>query len=99
MESNYASNAVIPKSRLLDQVRDAVHLRHYSIRIEEAHVQWINRILENLSSFSAPLDGLGGYALPRWGSFAFELFQLGLGQFILRIPHQRLLKLPDGPLG
>jgi hypothetical protein len=29
--------------RLLDQVRDAVRLKHYSIRTEEAYVSWIKR--------------------------------------------------------
>ena len=28
--------------RLLDQVRDAIRLKHYSIRTEETYVNWIN---------------------------------------------------------
>lgn len=31
--------------RLLDQVRSAIRLRHYSIRTEEAYVQWIRRFI------------------------------------------------------
>jgi integron integrase len=31
--------------RLLDQVRDAVRLKHYSIRTEEAYVNWIKRYI------------------------------------------------------
>jgi integron integrase len=31
--------------RLLDQVRDAIRLRHYSIRTEDAYVQWIRRYI------------------------------------------------------
>jgi integron integrase len=31
--------------RLLDQVRDAIRLRHYSIRTEEAYTQWIRRFI------------------------------------------------------
>jgi hypothetical protein len=27
--------------RLLDQVRDTVRLKHYSIRTEEAYVNWV----------------------------------------------------------
>jgi site-specific recombinase XerD len=29
--------------RLLDQVRDAIRLKHYSIRTEEAYITWIKR--------------------------------------------------------
>ena len=31
--------------KLLDQVRDAIHLKHYSIRTEEAYVGWITRFI------------------------------------------------------
>jgi integron integrase len=31
--------------RLLDQVRNAIRVRHYSIRTEEAYVQWIRRYI------------------------------------------------------
>jgi integron integrase len=31
--------------RLLDQVRDAVRLRHYSIRTEDAYVNWVKRYI------------------------------------------------------
>ena len=31
--------------RLLDQVRDALRVRHYSIRTEEAYIQWIKRYI------------------------------------------------------
>jgi hypothetical protein len=31
--------------RLLDQVRHAVRMRHYSLRTEEAYVQWIRRFI------------------------------------------------------
>lgn len=30
--------------KLLDQVRDAVHLKHYSYRTEQTYVQWIRRV-------------------------------------------------------
>ena len=35
----------MPQARLLDQVRTAIRLRHYSIRTEEAYVQWIRRFI------------------------------------------------------
>ena len=31
--------------KLLDQVRDAIRLKHYSIRTEEAYVSWIKRYI------------------------------------------------------
>jgi len=31
--------------KLLDQVRDAIRVKHYSIRTEEAYVQWIKRFI------------------------------------------------------
>jgi integron integrase len=35
-----------PKSpRLLDQVRELIRIRHYSIRTEQAYVQWISRFI------------------------------------------------------
>ncbi len=34
-----------PPKRLLDQVRDQIRLRHYSIRIEQAYVSWIKRYI------------------------------------------------------
>jgi Phage integrase, N-terminal SAM-like domain len=34
-----------PKPRLLDQVRELIRIRHYSIRTEQAYVQWIRRFI------------------------------------------------------
>jgi len=34
----------LPK-KLLDQVRDAIRVRHYSYRTEEAYVQWVRRFI------------------------------------------------------
>ena len=31
--------------RLLDQVREVIRLRHYSIRTEQAYLQWITRFI------------------------------------------------------
>jgi hypothetical protein len=33
------------KPKLLDQVRDKIRLRQYSLRTEEAYVQWITRFI------------------------------------------------------
>jgi Phage integrase, N-terminal SAM-like domain len=34
-----------PKKKLLDQVRDALRLKHYSYRTEETYIQWIRRYI------------------------------------------------------
>ena len=34
-----------PKVKLLDQVREVIRLKHYSIRTEQAYVQWIKRFI------------------------------------------------------
>ena len=34
-----------PPKKLLDLVRDAIRLRHYSIRTENAYVDWIKRYI------------------------------------------------------
>ena len=34
-----------PPPRLLEQVRDAIRLRHYSLRTEQAYLDWIKRFL------------------------------------------------------
>ncbi len=34
-----------PPKRLLDQVRDRIRLKHYSIRTEQAYVSWIKRFI------------------------------------------------------
>jgi len=36
---------MIPPPKLLDQLRDAIRLRHYSIRTEETYVQWVRRFI------------------------------------------------------
>jgi hypothetical protein len=33
------------KPKLLDQLRSAIRLRHYSIRTEEAYTQWVKRFI------------------------------------------------------
>jgi integrase len=35
-----------PKSKLLDQVREVLRVKHYSLRTEEAYVQWARRYLK-----------------------------------------------------
>lgn len=34
-----------PKAKLMDQVREVMRLKHYSIRTEEAYVGWIKRFI------------------------------------------------------
>lgn len=35
----------MPKPRLLDRVRDAIRLRHYSLATEKAYVSWVRRLI------------------------------------------------------
>jgi len=35
-----------PKARLFDQIREAMRFHHYSLRTEEAYLQWIRRYLQ-----------------------------------------------------
>jgi hypothetical protein len=40
------TSALTPSApRLLDQVRDIIRLKHYSIRTEQAYLQWIRRFI------------------------------------------------------
>ena len=34
-----------PKARLLDQVREVIRFKHYSIRTEQAYIHWIKRFI------------------------------------------------------
>jgi site-specific recombinase XerD len=34
-----------PKPKLLEQVRDALRVRHYSLRTEETYVRWMKRFI------------------------------------------------------
>jgi len=42
---NTAQKGTAPPPKLLDQLRDAIRLRHYSIRTEETYVQWVRRFI------------------------------------------------------
>ena len=44
LEASQASPAVTPR-RLLDRVRDAIRVRHYSIRTEDTYVDWARRFI------------------------------------------------------
>jgi integrase len=39
------SHDVRPSRRLLDRVRDVIRVKHYSIRTEQAYLQWIKRFI------------------------------------------------------
>ena len=41
MKPDISDERIMPTPRLLDQVRAAIRIRHYSIRTEEAYVHWI----------------------------------------------------------
>jgi hypothetical protein len=44
-ESDLRSGPEIGRPRLLQRVREAIRVRHYSRRTEEAYVHWIKRLI------------------------------------------------------
>jgi hypothetical protein len=74
------------KPKLLDQVREAIRMRHYSIRTEEAYVGWIRRLIL-FHAKRHPLE-LGEDELTQFRS-AFA----GHGQVRASTPHQALCAL------
>jgi hypothetical protein len=67
------------KRRLLDTVRDAIRLRHYSRRTEEAYVAWIRRFIvfhgmqhpkdlgeAHVTAFVSALAARSGRRVCRW---------------------------------
>src|SRR5438034_11033324 len=53
------------KLKLLDQVRREIRLRHYSLRTEEAYVDWIKRFIHFHKTKAAP-DRSGGGEASGW---------------------------------
>src|SRR5205809_1864253 len=45
MSSSLSGPAEASKPKLLDQIRQLMRLRHYSLRTEEAYVGWIRRYI------------------------------------------------------
>jgi hypothetical protein len=43
--SDSAQGSSMTEPRLLDQVREAIRVRHYSRRTEEAYVRWVLRLV------------------------------------------------------
>jgi hypothetical protein len=41
MDNSVNKSMTTPKPKLLDQVRAAIRVRHYSMRTEEAYIYWI----------------------------------------------------------
>jgi integrase len=42
-----------PKSKLLDQLREVLRVKHYSLRTEEAYGQWVGRYLQFCRDYRA----------------------------------------------
>ncbi|SMF07880.1 site-specific integrase [Pseudogulbenkiania subflava] len=45
MSGNYTTPEESPRKRLLDEVRDRIRLKHYSIRTEQAYLDWVKRFI------------------------------------------------------
>ena len=57
------------KPKILDQVRDAIRVKHYSMRTEEAYVHWIKRFIllhlqKNIQMLKENLPGNMYFLLP-----------------------------------
>ena len=56
-----------PKAKLLDQLKEVLRVKHYSLRTEEAYVQWVRRFLKfHRVKTSTPLPGRGGEGEWQW---------------------------------
>ena len=56
-----------PKSKLLDQMREVLRVKHYSLRTEETYVQWARRFLKfHRQKVSTPHPGRGGEGEWQW---------------------------------
>src|SRR3712207_835955 len=42
---DYTPNPISQPPKLLDRVREAIRVRHYSIRTEQAYLQWMKRFI------------------------------------------------------
>jgi hypothetical protein len=45
MTASLPSTASAGKPKLLDQVRDVLRRKHYSVRTEQAYVDWVRRFI------------------------------------------------------
>ncbi len=84
-----------PPPRLLDWVRDAIRVKCYSMRIEEAYVQWIRRFM--CFTESGILKNWAGMRLGRFGKIAEKLRgKIGVRVlFLVRGRSQRSKKYSD----
>ena len=71
-----------PKRKLLDRVRDKIRMLHYSIRTEDAYVDWIRRFIlfhgkrhpleMGSGEIEAFLTDLAAISAPAWGQLQFN---------------------------
>ena len=45
MQGTVAGSPAENKPKLLDQVRNVIRIKHYSIRTEQAYIDWIKRFI------------------------------------------------------
>jgi len=72
-----------PPKRLLDQVREKIRIKHYSIRTEQAYIDWIKRFIpESCIKTDEESSILSILTLRQAGSF-YMLCNLGLAIVLL----------------
>lgn len=45
MPQDGQNHAIVKKPKLLDQVRNALRIKHYSMKTEEAYIHWIKKYI------------------------------------------------------
>ena len=68
--------AALLKPKLLDQVRSVLRARHYSMRTEQAYLDWIRRFIAFYARREPAAEGVERQAGPR-KSFAHAVFLQG----------------------
>jgi hypothetical protein len=66
-----------PKARLLDEVREVMRFHYYSLRTEEAYVQWIRRYLQfcrDTNPLTPALSPGGGEGVSKRGGIQLDEF-------------------------
>ena len=82
-----AAPPVLRATRLLDQVRERISYRHYSLRTEQAYVQWVRMFMKWLripmKSASESDSNLPHSPIQTWPRLPTQTSQLGATSHLL----------------
>ena len=54
------ASPVLHATRLLEWVRERIRYKHYSLRTEQAYVQWVRMFVNGINDLRHPRDGAAG---------------------------------------